>query len=323
MGIRRGTGIVLLAFGILGMMAFPTRGWAQAGERIGTVLAVDGTAEAQAANTTTWEPLQFRAAIFQNATVRTGADSKVKVLLRDDSIMTLAERSEIQFTEFLLTPQQRRTVVSLALGKLRVVTTKIFGAGSVTEVRTANTVAGVRGTSFIVIFIPPDTTQVLSLEGVVTVSHVNPAIPQIEPVPPNFRTQVKGATAPARATVLSPAEHQGIEQELRLTEQVPTEVQTSSERQASASTSDLSSPLGTLPSQMDQVTLALSAASLPSVFGIPASNTIINNQQTLSKLTSPTPPNTSPPVTPDSNPTANAIIQQQLTNLHLTIKIPR
>src|SRR5262245_52070628 len=166
MGIRRDTGIVLLVFIILGMLTFPTWGWAQADERIGIVLAVDGTAEVQAANTTTWEPLQFRAPIFPNDTVRTGADSKVKVLLRDDSIMTLAERSEIQFTEFLLTPQQRRTVVSLALGKLRVVTTKIFGAGSVTEVRTANTVAGVRGTSFVVTFIPPNTTEVLSLEGV-------------------------------------------------------------------------------------------------------------------------------------------------------------
>ena len=44
--------------------------------------------------------------------------------------MTLAERSEMQFTEFLLTPQQRRTIVSLTLGKLRVVTTRIFGSGS-------------------------------------------------------------------------------------------------------------------------------------------------------------------------------------------------
>jgi len=129
--------------------------WGQADERIGTVLAVDGTAEVRAANTATWEPLQFRAVLFPNDTVRTAADSKVKVLLRDESIMTLAERSEMQFTEFVLTPQQRRTIVNLALGRLRVVTTKIFGAGSATEIRTANTVAGVRGTTFVVIFVPP------------------------------------------------------------------------------------------------------------------------------------------------------------------------
>src|SRR5437764_2228549 len=106
--------------------------------------------------------------------------------------MTLAERSEMQFTEFLLTPQQRRTVVSLALGKLRVVTTKIFGAGSATEVRTANTVAGVRGTSFVVIFTPPARTQVLTLEGVVSVRNANPTVTRSEPVPQNFRAELQG-----------------------------------------------------------------------------------------------------------------------------------
>ena len=358
MGRRRSTGIVCLVCIMLGMMTSPTLSWGQADERIGTVLAVDGTVEVQAANTTTWELLQFRAALFQNDTVRTGTESKVKVLLRDDSIMTLAERSEMQFTEFLLNPQQnqRRTVVSLALGKLRVVTTKIFGAGSVTEVRTANTIAGVRGTGFIVIFIPPDTTQVLTIDGIVTVQHVNPAIPQIEPVPQNFRTQVQGNTAPAAATVLSPAERQSAEQGLRLTEQVPVEVKTSSERQAaappsprvveetttaavsarpttipsviapspSATTASPAAPLGTQPGLVPQVTQAPSAVSLPPTSVTPASEQVINTVHTLSKVTSPGPSNTSTPITSDSSPTANTVIQQrQAANLRLTIRIPR
>lgn len=350
MEIRRGTGIVLLVFLILGMLTSPTPSWGQADERIGTVLTVDGSVEAQAANTTTWEPLQFRAAIFQNDTVRTGADSKVKVLLRDDSIMTLAERSEMQFTEFLLNPQQnqRRTVVSLTLGTLRVITTKIFGAGSVTEVRTANTVAGVRGTGFIVIFIPPDTTQVLTLDGIVSVRNVNPAIPQLEPVPQNFRTQVRGNTAPAAATVLSPAERQSVEQGLRLTEQVPTEVKTTSERQAaaaspirgetpttaaaaasvSATPSGVTAaipvaPLGTQPGQVAEVTPALLTASLPATAVTPAAETILNTVRTLTTVTSTAPPNTSAPITSDSSPTANTVIQQRQTSLRLTIRIPR
>src|SRR5881296_1320952 len=159
MGIRRRIGSVALVLALLGVACLPGHSWAQDDQRIGTVLAVDGTATVRTANATTPEPLQFRAAIFQNDTVRTAANSKVKLLLRDDSIMTLAENSELQFTEFLLTPQQRRTIVSLTLGKLRVVTTKIFGAGSATEVRTTNTVAGVRGTTFIVVFIPPEETE--------------------------------------------------------------------------------------------------------------------------------------------------------------------
>src|SRR5262249_39690764 len=136
-----------------------------------TVLAVDGTAEVRAANSTTWEPLQFRAALLRDDTVRTAAGSKVKVLLRDDSIVTLAERSEMQFSEFLLTPQRRRTIISLTLGTMKMITSTVFGAGSATEIRTANTVAGVRGTTFVVVFIPPEQTDVVSLEGVVTVQN--------------------------------------------------------------------------------------------------------------------------------------------------------
>ncbi|MDZ7379012.1 MAG: FecR family protein, partial [candidate division KSB1 bacterium] len=234
MGLGRRTDVVALVLALVWLLALPALTWGQAGERIGTVLAVDGTAVVRAANAATWEPLQFRAAIFLNDTVQTRANSRVKVLLRDDSIMTLAENSEMHFTEFVLRPeqQQRRTVISLALGKLKVLTTGLFGPGSATEVRTPNTVAGVRGTTFIVIFIPPDITQVIGLDGVVTVRNLDPAIPQIEPIPPNFRTQVTGNRAPERATAIPLNERQSLEGELRLTEQVPSEVQPTSERQA-------------------------------------------------------------------------------------------
>jgi hypothetical protein len=110
------------------------------------------------------------------------------------------------------------------------VTTKIFGAGSTTEVRTANTVAGVRGTTFIVSFVPPDVTEVDVLDGVVAVR--NPNLQPLEPVPANFRTQVIGNAPPGLATALSATERQARELELRLTEQIPTEVKPVSERQA-------------------------------------------------------------------------------------------
>ena len=263
MGIRRRIGGVALVLALLGVAWMPGQSSGQEDQRIGTVLAVDGTAEVRVANATTWEPLQFRAAIFPNDTVRTAANSKVKILLRDDSIMTLAERSEMQFTEFLLNrPQQRRTIVSLTLGKLRVVTTRIFGAGSVTEVRTANTVAGVRGTTFIVRFIPPEETEVAVLDGVVAVS--NPNFPQLEPVPANFRTQVIGNAAPNPATEVPVSERQLLELGLRLTEQIPVEVKPVTERQAAG------------PIRGEQMTAGLVAPTapvtppLPSVALLPA-----------------------------------------------------
>ena len=322
MGIRRRIGVVAMLLTLLGMAGMPGLSWGQEDGRIGTVLAVDGTAEVRAANAAAWEPLQFRAVLFPNDTVRTAANSKVKVLLRDESIMTLAERSEMQFTEFLLTPQQRRTIVNLALGRLRVVTTRIFGAGSTTEIRTANTVAGVRGTTFVVIFVPPEETEVVVLDGAVEVQ--NPNFPQLEPVPANFRTQVIGDAPPGRAVELQAAERQRLELGLRLTEHIPFEVQPVSERLAAG------------PIRGEQFTAGLIGPPLPSVAALAPGvlpgaldptgqlNQLLDRTNLINTAQAPQPPNTQQQViTPDNPQTISTIQTQQLPNLRITVTLPR
>jgi FecR-like protein len=322
MGIRRRIGSVALALTLLGVACMPGQGWGQADERIGTVLAVEGTAEARTANATTWEPLQFRAAILPNDTVRTAANSKAKILLRDESIMTLAENSEMQFTESLLTPQQRRTIVSLTLGKLRVVTTKIFGAGSVTEVRTANTVAGVRGTTFIVIFVPPEETEVVALDGVVTVR--NPNFPQLEPVPANFRAQVIGDAPPGQATELPAGERQALELSLRLTEQIPGEVTPVTERQATGPIRG--EPSGELVGPpMPSVALLPTGIQLATADPEAQLNQLVSRTATVTTAQAAEPPNTQQQIiTPDNSQTITTIQQRQPPPpLRITISFPR
>src|SRR6266511_2542168 len=325
MGIGRRISMRAIVLTLMGVAWAPGQSWGQTDERIGTVLAVDGTAEVRAANATTWEPLQFRAALFLNDTVRTGADSKVKILLRDDAIMTLAERGEMRFTEFLLTPQQRRTVVSLALGKLKMITSTIFGAGSATEVRTANTVAGVRGTTFVVIFIPPEETDVIVLDGVVAVR--NPNLPQLEPVPANFLTQVIGDTAPSRAAELLLSDRQGLELGLQLTEHIPAEVKPSTERQAAG-------PIRGEPTTAGTPTPFVPAA--PRIVALPTGvqpgqrdaaaqlNQLQTHTAIVNTANSPEPPHTrgAPVITPDNMRATNTILQRQ-PPLHLTISFPR
>jgi hypothetical protein len=331
MGIRRRIGSVALVLALLAVARIPGPSWGQEDQRIGTVLAVEGTAEVRAANATTWEPLQFRAAVFPNDTVRTAADSKVKILLRDDSMMTLAERSEMQLTEFLLTPQQRRTIVSLTLGKLRVVTTRIFGAGSATEVRTANTVAGVRGTTFIVMFIPPEETEVAVLDGVVTVR--NPNFPQFEPVPANFRTQVIGDASPGQATELPASERQALELGLRLTEQIPVEVKPVTERQAAGPirgelmTAGLVAP--TAPVTPPLPSVALLPAGIQPGAPDPAAQLeqLVSRTATVNTAQAAEPPNTQQQIiTSDNTQTVNTIQQRQQPPsppLSITISFPR
>jgi FecR protein len=330
MSMRRRIGSVALVLTLLGVACRPEQSWGQEEQRIGTVLAVEGTATVRVANATTPEPLQFRAAIFPNDTVRTAAASKVKILLRDDSIMTLAENSEMQFTEFFLTPQQRRTIVSLTLGKLRVVTTKIFGAGSVTEVRTANTVAGVRGTTFVVVFIPPEETDVVVLDGVVAVR--NPNFPQLEPVSANFGTQVLGNAAPNPATEVPVSERQALELGLRLTEQIPVEVKPTIERQAIG-------PIRGEPSIVASGGPAGPAGPpLPSVALLPAGiqpgapdpaaqlNQLVSHTAIVNTAQAAQPPNLQQQIiTPDNKQTTTTIQQRQQPPppLRITISFPR
>jgi FecR protein len=335
MSIRRRIGMVAMVLMLVGVAWAPGQSWGQEDQRIGVVLAVDGTAEVRAANATTREPLQFRAALFPNDTVYTAANSKVKILLRDDSIMTLAERSEMQFTEFLLNPasQQRRTIVGLSLGTLRVVTTKIFGAGSTTEVRTANTVAGVRGTTFVVIFIPaaatgPEETEVISLEGTVTAQ--NPQIPQIEPVPANFRTKVIGFRAPTPATEVPVSIRQTLELGLRLTEQIPTEVKPTTERQAMGpvrgepSTAGVAGLAGPVAPPMPRVAVLPAGVQPVAPDATAQLNQLVANTARINAAQASQPPNTQQQIiTPDNRQTTTTIQQRQPTNLSITVSFPR
>lgn len=137
--------------GVIGMMmlsgafAFLPESWGEEHDHIGVVLAVQGVAEIRATSTSGWETLKFRDHIFIDETIRTHANGKIKLLLRNDSMMTLSENTEIHMTEFLLNDQQHRSIISLVVGKVRVLTTKLFGRDDVTEIKTPNTVAGIRG----------------------------------------------------------------------------------------------------------------------------------------------------------------------------------
>jgi hypothetical protein len=184
----------------------------------------------------------------------------------------------------------------------------------------------VRGTTFVVIFIPPDDTEVDVLDGVVAVR--NPNLPQLEPVPANFRTQVIGDTAPSQAIELLPSDRQELELGLRLTEQIPVEVKPSSERQAAG-------PIRGEPTTAGPSTPFVPEA--PRVVALPSGfqpeqqdataqlNQLLAHTAIVNTVNSPEPPQArgSPIITPDNPQATNTIQQRQPSNLRLTISFPR
>jgi hypothetical protein len=313
---------------LLGVLVAPRWSWGQTTDRIGTILAVEGVAEVRAAQATEWERLRFRDGIFLNDTVRTAADAKLKVLLQDDSIMTLAEQSEMQFTDFLLTDQQRRSIVNLFVGKIRVLTTRLFGAGSVTEVHTPNAVAGVRGSDEHVQYEAQlQQTTVFCARGDCYMS--DPAQPtQTLTVPVGHVAQQTGLPGlPTDTRQATTTEQQNLTERTRVTEQDPQETQTTEQQAQQTQTSSgppRGEPLGTTPGGPPPSTLVTTViptqqTTVPQPPEVQA-QTVVSPIATGPTSTTNNPQNTTIP-SADVSPPAQDVIQKAI--LQLTITIPR
>jgi ferric-dicitrate binding protein FerR (iron transport regulator) len=101
------------------------------------------------AGATAWTALKPGDAVNLGDQVRTAAGSKLKLLFRDDSVVTLAPGSTLKVDQ-----QTAGTApvssFSLLVGTIRALVTDRYGAtGARFEVETPTAVAGVRGTGFI------------------------------------------------------------------------------------------------------------------------------------------------------------------------------
>ncbi len=80
----------------------------------------------------------------------TGDDSGVKIVFIDDTLITLSDNTDLEITEFIYNPEERKTVSNITKGKMRAFVQKFKGESSVVEYRTENAVAGVKGTSLFI-----------------------------------------------------------------------------------------------------------------------------------------------------------------------------
>jgi len=143
---------------------------ASAEERVGTVAGVEGRAEVLHPGAGEWLPLAEGDPVLLGDELRTQADGKLRLVLREDSVLTLAPGSHLAVSEQLLAP----TAVSrfqLLLGTVKALVTERYSEPRARfEVETPTAIAGVRGTSFIAAYDPAeDETLVVGLEHVTRV----------------------------------------------------------------------------------------------------------------------------------------------------------
>ena len=148
---------------------------AAAAQDVGWVAALEGTAEVQRGGN--WAALAQGGAVQLGDHVRTAAGSRVKLLFRDDSVLTLGERSEIVIDE-QVAGEAPTTTFSLLLGKVRALVSDRYSAkGAEFEVKSPTAIAGVRGTSFLAGYDQSkDETQVVGLEHTTAVRSVLDAV---------------------------------------------------------------------------------------------------------------------------------------------------
>jgi len=162
--------LVFLLFAIVS--AVPVA--AMAAVQVGKVVAVSGDVKIIGESSRGETPVVAESAVYLKDVVTTGADGKVKLLMKDMSVLTLGHGSKMVVREYLVNHDagQRKSILGLLSGTLRMLVVKTFSsAGSKFEVRTPTAIAGARSTHYGV-QVKGLETLALSIDGRVKVEDI-------------------------------------------------------------------------------------------------------------------------------------------------------
>ena len=182
------------------------------GDDVGWVAALEGDAEVLRAAGGTWTPLAPADGLALGDQVRTLEGGRMKILLRDDSILTLGERSALVLDEQMVGDAPVSSF-SLLVGKVRALASERYGAaGTRFEMTTPTAVAGVRGTEFFASYDQnEDETLVVGIVHTTMVrSRIDPSGARALLLGPGEATRVRRGAFPTRAMRLPESQLQGL-----------------------------------------------------------------------------------------------------------------
>ncbi len=144
----------------------------------GHVRAYEGKVIALRVGASEPEGLDLDSKLFVGDVVRTQENSRCRIALKDGTLLTLGERSELEIRESAARGSQdtRRMVVKVATGLLKLAGFAFPGAGTAVEVVTALASFTFSPTEAI-IEVTPTRVSALSLEGTVRVVSLQDGIP--------------------------------------------------------------------------------------------------------------------------------------------------
>jgi hypothetical protein len=167
----------------------------------GTVEALVGTAVVTRHATGEAGPLTVGAELFEGDRIRTETGSRLRLTLRDGSVLTCGEATGLTLDRALYAPEQasRNYLLRVSFGIVRAVV-GLVAAPAAFEMQTNTAVISVRGTEWIA-EAQRAATAVVALQGEVGVRNVDPAIAGAVVLGPGEGVTVQAGAPPPAPTV--------------------------------------------------------------------------------------------------------------------------
>jgi hypothetical protein len=143
-------------------------------DAIGEITAIQRTVSVVRAGSPVTTPLATRQPLLAADTVETGEQARVQALFRDDTMLTLGQRTRVEISEFVHDPGQhvRRMTVTLAEGTMRALVGREFpGLGSTFVIR-AGRASVVANAAYCVVWKHEQETGVVNVGSAGAVSFV-------------------------------------------------------------------------------------------------------------------------------------------------------
>lgn len=176
-----------------------------AGEPVGHVTFIKGEAHAVHEGQVNGELLVFDSPIFAMDTITT-EKGELKILLSDDTLLSLGNNSKLLVTEYVYKPQEsvRKSIFNVFIGTVRAIVSKTDNTLTTSQVtfETPTAVAGIRGTD-LGISVTPQGTTFACFDGAFEAS--TKGVPQSGVMVTTGQfTEIKLQAPPAPATNITP-----------------------------------------------------------------------------------------------------------------------
>lgn len=165
--------------------------------------------------------------VYPRDTIITSVKSKVKILMKDDSILSIGENARFIVKEYSLTEadNNRVSVFKIFTGKVQMLVGRMFrGNASRFRIETPTAVAGIKGTHFIVAA-SENESEIATISGEVIANNISTSIPGEVIVKAGLATNVQAGKAPAEPAEISLQRLNELMAETSLPITVPIEMQ--------------------------------------------------------------------------------------------------